>query len=234
MLKAARAKYYSLEQQGFQSATCQMHFDLSTLPVLQEKDAEEDRKGLAAMHFFLHLDSRRQPWVQVVYPDGTSNDAKPFYARYAENLQSIATGFFNTWPSKGLNGPIPPFDTQVESIATTESGYSLLLRVPGGPVQLEMDKNYIVKKIFSTERNIEEKPIYASSPDGLIFAGNAMTGDMEQSGAMSVSYEIESKLVDGLHLPAAVHLQVNQTMDVRFTLSDCAVTKGKVIELKVP
>ncbi len=61
-----------------------------------------------------------------------------------------------------------------------------------------------------------------------------MTGDMEQSGAMSVSYEIESKLVDGLHLPAAVHLQVNQTMDVRFTLSDCAVTKGKVIELKVP
>ena len=170
LLQAARARYYNLELKGFVSATCQVHFDFSTVPALSTKDGEPDRKVLEGAVFTLHLNSRQQPALEIAYPSATTPAARDAVAQTANLLKSLVTGFFQTWPSKGLDGPVPPFDSEIQSVSKTDKGYSLSLLVPGAPVRMDMDKNYLVTEISSAGGKIEERPAYAASPDGLVFA----------------------------------------------------------------
>lgn len=143
-------------------------------------------------------------------------------------------GVFQTWLSKGLQGPIPPFDSQIESVAAKERGYVLNLRMPGGPVRVFLDKDYLVTEIASADGRTDERPKYAAGTDGLILVGNDATDDSEQQGRTEVKYEIENSVLDGLRVPSYVHLRVNQNIDTRFSLDACVVKKGMVIHVNPP
>jgi hypothetical protein len=233
IVESARSKYYNLEGLGFQSATCKVNFDFSTIPSLAAEDKEATYRLLRAIRFSLNLE-RKNPSVFYSYPLGTSDTAQQRAAPTTNLLKSLAMGVFQTWPTKGLRGPIPAFDSQIQGAVATDDGYVVTLKVPGGPVQVEMNKDYLVRRIVSVGGKIDERPLYAATPEGLIFAGVYVIDDSEQGGRVEVQYELENTIVDGLRLPTFVHLRVNQNIDVKFSLSDCSVEKGRVLFLKPP
>jgi len=231
IVESARSKYYNLESLGFQSAICSVSFDISTIPLLPLEKNEESYKLLRATRFILKLEGMN-PSVLYSYPTGTNERAQQRVAPMANLLKSLVMGLFQTWPTKGLHGPIPAFDSMIQSVVATNDGYVMILKVSGGPVRIEMNKDYLVNRIISIGGKIDEHPYYVPTPDGLIFAGNSAIDDSEQGGRVEVQYVLENALVDGLRLPSSAHLLVNRNIDVRFALSDCTVNKGVVIVVK--
>lgn len=233
IVESARSRYYNLAGLGFQSATCTVNFDFLTIPSLAVENKEASYKILRATRFTLKLEGKN-PSVLYNYPTGTDESAKKRVAPLTNLLQSLAMGLFQTWPTKGLSGPIPPFDSQIQSVAAVNDGYVMMLKVPGGPVKIEMNKDYLVNRIVSIGGKIDEQPHYVTTADGLIFAGNKVIDDSEQGGRVAVQYELESAIVEGFRLPSFIYLRVNQNIDVKFSLSDCSVDKGTVIVVKPP
>jgi hypothetical protein len=233
IVDSARSRYYSLDGQGFISATCSVKFEFSTVPILPSVDSLANLKLLEATQFTLMLD-RNGPTLQHKYPDGTADDARRRAEPEANLLSSLVQGLFLTWPTKGLNGPIPAFDSQIKSAVETNDGFRLILSVPGGPVRIELNKDYLVTEIVSIGGKIEERPEYMHFPEGLVFTGNTATDNSESSGSVNVKYELESSMVDGLRLPTSAQLQVSPNIDVKFALNECTVTKGSVVSVQPP
>jgi hypothetical protein len=140
---------------------------------------------------------------------------------------------FLTWPTKGLHGPIPAFNSQIKSALETSDGFELILNFPGDPVRIDLDKNYLATEIVSVGGKVDERPKYSPTPEGLIFVGNRAI-DNEDSGKVDVEYELEDSIIDGLTLPSAAHLVVNSNINVRFRLDECSVIKGTVLSVLPP
>lgn len=230
LVKAARAKYYNLQAAGFQGLQCSVDFDFKTVPIAPGDDVTF--KLLQATRFTLALDEKGRAIVQHHYPDGTEDAIQQSASQFTGLLSSLVMGTFQTWPTKGLTGPIPPFDSQIENIVTTEYGYIFSLHVPGAPVEVSTDKNYLVTKIVSTSAKIEEHPSYAPGSTGLVFVGNHAVDNSESAGPVDVRYEIGTAIIDGLIVPSSVRLRVNQNIDVKFTLNACLVKKGAVVHVE--
>jgi len=234
LIESARARYYNLEAAGFQSLTCSVKFDFSTVPLLPAAEDDPTRMLIEATKFTLTLDSRALPSVEHHYPDGSSAEAQERAAQVTNLLTSLVTGLFQTWPTKGLQGPIPPFDKEIQSIVRTETGYIVNLRVPGSPVQVYMDKSFLVNRITSIGGKIDERPTYVSKPEGLVFAANEVIDDSQPSGPVTIKYDLDASVVDGLRVPSSVRLKVNSNIDVKYDLSECHVKKGVVVRVGPP
>ena len=234
MADAARAKYYNLEAAGFQALTCSVKFDFATVPVLSSSSEDPARKLLEATSFTLVLDGKGRPSVEHHFPDGTTEESKQQASQVTNLLTSFVMGLFQTWPSKGLEGPIPPFDSQIERVAKTDQGYTFSLRVPGAPVEITTDKNYLATEITSLGGRVKEHPVYVQSPDGLIFSGNDALDESHPGSPVEVRYELGSTMVDGLRVPSSARLRVNQNVDVKFALDKCSAKKATVLHVAPP
>jgi hypothetical protein len=234
IVEMARARYYNLEAAGFQSLRCSVKFDFSTVPLLSSASDGPTRNLLAATEFTLALDSNGRPNVEHRYPSDTSENARQQASQLTNLLTSFIVGLFQTWPTKGLQGPIPPFDSQIESVIPTDAGYTFSLRVPGAPVKVLMDKNYLVTEIVSGGGKIDERPIYVPSHEGLLFVGNDAIDNSGASGPVEVKYELETSVLDGLMVPSSARLRVNQNIDVKFALDGCSLQKAKVLHVDPP
>jgi hypothetical protein len=95
-----------------------------------------------------------------------------------------------------------------------------------------MGKNYLVTEIVSFGGKIDERPTYSPSPDGLVYTGNSAIEQTDQNRQIEIAYDLSNDLVDGLRLPVSAHLRISSNVDLKFTLSGCSVTKGKVIVVK--
>lgn len=233
IVDSARSRYYSLESRGFVSATCAVSFDFSTAPVLPSEDPRKIQKLLKASQFAVTVD-RQGASVAFHYPAGASADERRAAESTSNLLSSLVRGVFLTWPTKGLDGPIPAFESQIKSATVTSDGYLLILNFPGDPVRIEMDKKYLVTEIVSVGGKIDEHPVYSQTPDGLVFAGNMAVDDADPSGRVVVKYELGNSIVDGFRLPTSVHLQVVPNIDTRFTFKNCAVKKGIAVRVNPP
>ena len=167
-----------------------------------------------------------------MYPGGTSENVQKSAAPLAGVLTSLVQGLFLTWPAKGLDGPIPALDSQIKSVAATPSGYEIVLNVPGGPVRIELDKEFLVTEISSVGGKVDEHPVYTATGEGLIFTGNRASDSTQPGSPTRIEYELDSAVLDGLRLPTSVHLKVNENIDVRYSLRGCSVVKGTVIVVK--
>jgi hypothetical protein len=192
---------------------------------------ELSRKFIKATKFTLTLDANGRPAVQHSYPSGATVSEEQQVVQVTNLLTSLVAGLFQTWPTKGLQGPVPAFDSQIEDVNSTDRGYTLHLRLPGGPVQLFLDKGYTVTEVVSNEGKLHEHPLYGPSPDGLVFVGNDATDDSQPGGRVEVKYELGTTVLDGLRVPSSAHLIVNQNIDVRFSLDGCTVKKALVVHV---
>jgi hypothetical protein len=234
IVQSARARYYNLSAKGFQSLKCSVKFDLSTVPLPPSATDDSMRKLLEATMFTLILDDKGRPTVQHRYPSDASESLQQQASQEINLITSFVVGLFQTWPTKGLQGPIPPFDSQIEGVESTDSGYTISLRVPGGPVKVLLDKSYLVTEIVSAAGKIHEHPVYSPSPEGLVFIGNDGIDDSEQGGRVEVKYDLGTSVTDGLRVPSSARIRVNQNIDVKFALDGCVVQKAKVLKIDPP
>ena len=119
-------------------------------------------------------------------------------------------------------------------MAKTDQGYTFSLRVPGAPVEITTDKNYLATAIVSLGGKVKEHPVYESSPDGLVFVGNDALDESHPGSQVEVRYELGSTMVDGLRVPSSARLRVNQNVDVRFALDQCSVKRATVLHVAPP
>lgn len=171
--------------------------------------------------------------TSVAFVDGTTEAAKQQIAPVVNVLNSLLTGLYQTWPTKGLFGPIPPFHTAVERVTATPQGYTFTLHVPGAPVTVTTDKNYVVTEIVSAGGTIHEHPTYIPTSDGLVYSGNDAT-QTTPDNPIVVHYEQENAVIDGLRVPSGGRLRVNNNIDLRFTLESCSVKKATVVQVGPP
>jgi hypothetical protein len=233
IISSARARYYNLEAAGFQSLSCSVSFDFSTVPQLPSANDEATRKLIRQTSFTLTLEGKG-PKVEHQYPAGSSDATQQRATQTTNLLTSLVGGIFQTWPTKGFQGPIPPFDSQIASVTSTADGYLFTLRVPGEPVRVSTDQNYLVTEITSIGGKIIEHPTYAPSPDGMVFVGNSAIDDSEPSGKVTVKYELGTTIIDGLRVPTSARLQVNENIDVKFVLEGCSIKKAMAVHVAPP
>ena len=227
---AARARYYSLSSEGFQSLTGSIEFDWATVPLVSPMDAASTLAAMKSMQFALTIDDKGRPKLDHTFTSPLPQKDKQAAFQQTSLLDSLVLGLFQTWPTKGLAGPIPPFNSSIESVEHSADGFVFSLRVPGGPVEILTDKNYLVTKITSVGGKLEEHPIYSPSAKGLLFTGNTAL-DSRQTPPVEVSYILGSAEVDGFTVPSSVRLKVNSNIDVRYKLTSCKATRSEVLHL---
>jgi hypothetical protein len=227
VLETARSRYYTLTGLGAKSFTCGVHFDLQTLsPGLLPPSDTADRALLQGASFTLKV-TQNGPSVAYRFPDGAVSQSQDVVAGVTLWITEIVQGFFQTWPAKGLHGPIPR-DREVEHVQREGDGYLVTVKAPGGTADLHLDKDLLVRRIVSRSKDaeVEERPAFTANPAGLLFTGNESVSK-DPLGVTQVRYGLEEAPVDGVLLPRSVHLVVGSHMDVRFDLVGCRVTMGK-------
>ncbi len=227
ILESARARYYNLTGLGLKSFTCAVNFDLGTISKSLLPDSDQaDRTLLQAATFVLKVTSAG-PTLHYQFPDGAVSQSQDIVAGVTTWITEIVQGFFQTWPVKGLSGPIPR-DKQVERVEREGEGYRVTVRAAGGSSELRLDKDLVVREILThlKDGEIDERPTFTNTPAGLVFAGNETT-DKEPIGVTKVLYGIEQTQLEGVLLPRAVHLVIGSHMDVRFSLSGCKVVRTR-------
>ena len=227
ILDAARAHYYHLTTLGLKSFTCGVNFDLSTISkaLLPETDAA-DRMLLQNAVFVLQV-TASGPMVRYQFPEGSVSQSQDVVSGVTLWITEIVQGFFQTWPAKGFDGPIPR-DKLVQTVARDGDGYRVDVKSANGSSEVRLDKELVVREVLSRGRDgeVDEHPAFAATPDGLVFAGNE-TVDRSRTGVTKVRYTIEQGEAGGVRLPRAVHLVIGEHVDVRFALSGCKVVTGK-------
>ncbi|HEY0796937.1 MAG TPA: energy transducer TonB [Acidisarcina sp.] len=203
------------------------------MPLVSQSVEDPTRKVLESTIFTLALDDQGRPSVEHHYPTDSSANEQQGASNVTNLLTSLLSGLFQTWPSKGLQGPIPPFDSQIEMVTATDTGYTINFRVPGAPVQMLLDKSYLVTEIISADGKLDEHPSYVSSPEGLVFAGSDAV-DASGQEKVEVKYELGTSVINGLRVPSSVRLRVNQNIDVKFGLDGCSVNKATIARVATP
>ena len=230
LIEAARSRYYSPLDHGLTSFSCNVHFDLSTIPTqLLPEAAVADRKLLTEVDLKIEVGSAYPPYVRHKFPVGTNPVAEQQLGTVIQWMSSITQGFFQTWPSKALHGPIPPFTAWVDSISSTPTGYLVKARSADGLQSIESNKELLVTRIVSVAGDVIERPSFQDSPDGLVYSGTDTLQGPPGADQVHVQYEIENALMDGFRLPARVHLRVVPNVDVRFAMDRCSVKKADAI-----
>lgn len=232
--ESSRSKYYSLSASGFKSLACAVKFDFSTVPSVSQNGKDATRAFLEMTGFTLALDDKGRPNVQHHFPKDSSASAQDSASPAIGLLTSLIGGLFQTWALKGLQGPIPPFDSQIEKISAVDTGYLVNLRVPGAPVQVLLDKTFLVRAITSVGGKLIEHPLYVDSPEGFVFVGNEAVDNSGQGGQTIVKYDLGLSVINGLRVPTSVRLRVNTNIDVRYALVDCIATRAIVVRTTPP
>jgi hypothetical protein len=97
-----------------------------------------------------------------------------------------------------------------------------------------MDKQYLVTRITSFQGEVDEKPTFTKTPDGLVYSGTDTINESPSGDKSEIRLDIDSSVVDGLRLPSLVRLRVNDNVDVKFALAGCSVTKETVLKVGPP
>lgn len=230
LVDKARAQYYNLQASGFDSLTCNVVFDFNSIPFANLDD--ELKNSLKSSTLVLTIDSRGRTTVDKTLSATTPNAVTAQATQLLSVMQSLVSGVFQTWPTKGLTGPIPPFDRQINHVKTTSDGYVFDLNVPGAPVLITTDKAFITKSISSIGGMTIETTTYTPSEHGLIFAGTHALNKNTDGSEIEVEYSLSTQEIEGLAVPASVHLVVKPNIDARYSLESCKAKKSQVIKLQ--
>lgn len=229
LVEAARKKYYNLSAAGFDGMKCSIQYDYATLPLMPSSAEDPVRKLLERTTFTLSIDAKGRASVDHQYPADAPEEARQQAAQLTGLMTAFASGLFHTWPTKGLQGPIPPFDSEISSAASSGDGYVFSLRIPGSPVEVKMDKDYLVTEINSLGGKVLEHPVYEPSPDGFVFVGNTGIDQTNPTQSVEVSYHLKLSVLKGLRVPTSAHLQVKPNINTTFQLNECEVRKATVL-----
>ena len=226
----ARSRYYNLQASGFESLACDVSYDLNSAPFSDLPPSLKESLSLARVT--LKINDRGIPTVNKQLPTSIQKDTVDQATQMLNVVSSLVEGVFQTWPTKGFFGPIPPFDNQINAIKITPEGYVFDLNVPGAPVLITTDRNFVTTLITSVGGRVLEKTTYSPSDKGLVFTGNGALSKRDAEPPIEVDYHLDTQVLDGMIVPAAVHVTVKPNIDARYTLTSCKVLRTAVVQVK--
>ncbi len=233
-VRQAQPRYYSPIEHGFQSITCEVKLDWDTVPKMVLAPAEQagrNRLENTKLRFTARVAGNSD--MTYEYPSDTPPPIKPVYDKFFEWTSNVMSGFFQTWASKAMRTPIPDV-SHITSLTADQNTYQLKFE-SGIPIEVSLNKEYVITRILSMapSQTIDEHPQYSPSPQGLLLTGvdaTSKTGD----DTTHVVYDIKYQTVDTIEFPQAIHLVVNDNLNMKFSLNNCSVVRGTVIKLAPP
>jgi hypothetical protein len=229
----ARKRYYRPEEQGLVSFACDVKMDWDSVPAVMLIPAEiTGRTPLEVTKLRMSM-GFNGPKVQHEYANNTPALMVPVYDKFFDWLSNTLQGFMETWAPKAMNGPIPP-EYGILGVTPTPEGYRLQVKAPGDQqVELLVNRDFLITEILTqgSGQKIDEHLGFTASPQGLLFTHNkgASTGG---PNPVRIQYDIDYQTISGFALPYQVHLQVNDNMNMKFSLENCSVVRGVVAQVR--
>lgn len=233
IIQEAQQHYYSLPDAGLVAFSCNVAYDLNSLPeTILPETAVRDREILSHSTFQIHV-ADGKPNIIFSLPEDTDEPTKTELQTASGLMKQTVGGFIGTWPSKGWSGPIPPFTNWASGVERLPTGY--IIRASGstnGLVQIELNHALDVMRVVSVQGTVIEQPQYQSTPHGLVYSG--LKGEQTSpQGNTHIVMKIDSSETDGFLLPQDIHVDVNDNLKVHFSFTQCTVRKADaVIHLK--
>lgn len=223
LLESARGRYYSLTAHGVRSFTCRVHFDFGTVSkTLLPPEDQADRRLLESAEFALKV-GPGGPALTYQFPQGSVSQSQETVAAVTLWVSELVQGFFQTWPPRGFDGPVPE-DRQVKQLVKEGEGYRVSAKVAGGAVEMRLDKDSLVTEVVGRGGAETERPRFQSTTDGLVYAGGDAV-EMDTDGRTETRYAIETGRAGDLMLPRTVRLRVGEHVDVRWEMTGCSVER---------
>jgi hypothetical protein len=233
-VRQAQPRYYSPVEHGFVSMTCDLKLDWGTVPKLMLAPpalAGRGRLESTKLRFTMRSDGNSS--VAHEYANDTPALIKPVYDKFFEWTSNVVTGFFTTWGSKAMRTPIPDV-RHIMSLTADQNSY-LLKFDSGMPIEVTLSKDYTITRILSKSpaQTIDEHTQYSPSPRGLLLTGvDAIS--TASGGATHVTYDLSYQTIDTLEFPQNIHLVVDDNINMKFGLENCAPVHATVIEVAPP
>jgi hypothetical protein len=159
---------------------------------------------------------------------------RPAYDKVFELLSHLVSGFLQTWGTKYLHGPMPDgrFFTGVEK---TGDGYVVTMSNIPAQYKFLLSSDYRMREMVTKapDDDIDEHTGFSDSPQGWVITSNDGVGQSSQQ-TTHMKYDMTYQMVDGFRLPNAVHLEVNDNIDMKFSFEGCSAEKGKIIAVMPP
>lgn len=230
VLQQARAAHYSLWGAGMDALSCSVQPDWDAF-YQQMKVNSVGRTRLLPLLRPLELSV-------VVASDGSATvthhpevaaNADPELAASARSsvadIENTVQGFLATWSSLAVDTPLPKLtaDYQLESLKG-----KYLVTYNDGPavVHTTIGADFAVEEMFyaAPALTVSIHPSWIKVQGKFVLSGYEGRTELASPSATRLTAKIDNRTVEGLQLPAAVHFSAG-TEELRFTFSDCLVTK---------
>jgi hypothetical protein len=156
---------------------------------------------------------------------------QPLAAQLEESNRNLIQIGLNNWVpyAYGEVLPLGPTKYHFEKIA---AGYNLSMEGQGLTGKLILDDDlHVVSGIIDTSQHIEITTKFVSAPNGLVLAESST--DTDHAGVARFTYTYQA--IDGFEIPERVGLTSEQNhMTLNYTLTDCKVQHGIVIQVAPP
>ncbi len=230
-LKKAALTYYSLHRQGFQSASCGIHPDWSSLlKTLPDADRARAVQKLDTVRFDLTVDADGVANVAVTAPPAGSPEEAKGIAQMSGGMKEMMDGFFKSWSMFVIGSPFPEPGVAVDDHATA-SGRELKYNDHAAEVTEEIAAGNLITevRVHDPRFNSSMRPRFVADPGGLLLSGyNSDFIGADGSDATKLDVTIENQSVNGLKFPSMIGLQGSfggSFFDVRLNLTGCRILR---------
>lgn len=205
VISQARGAYYSLTRKGFKgfAATVEPNWEV----ILAETATPANLKIFRDVRFSLVVDANGAATVtHAVGPNASRPDLQPTVNRIHNHVQSLVTGFFNTWRSFAVGSPLPETEHQIK-IAGKE--YLASYTMQSADVTVTMAADFSVRELIiaTPVRKQTVKPQFQKTADGFLLTDYKHIFEPVGEGIKtSLDFHIDYQDVNGMKLPQKIRI----------------------------
>jgi hypothetical protein len=230
VLQQARAAHYSLWGAGMEGLSCKVQPDWDAFYQQMKVNSVGRTRLLPLLRpVELSIDVAADGSATVTHHPEVAAIADPELAASARSsvvdIENTVRGFLATWSSLAVDTPLPKLtdDYQLESLKG-----KYLLTYNDGPavVHTTIGADLAVEEMFyaAPALTVSIHPSWIKVQGKFVLSGYEGRTELASPSATRLTAKIDNRTVEGLQLPAAVRFSAG-TEELRFTFSDCLVTK---------
>lgn len=205
VLKQARNAYYSLTKKGFKgfTATIEPNWEV----ILAETATSANLKIFREVRFSIVVDANGAATVtHEAGPNASRPELHPTVDRIHNHVQSLVTGFFNTWRSFAVGSPFPESENQIKLAGKQ---YLASYTTQSADVTVTMNTDFSIKELTLTTpaRKQTVKPQFQKTADGFLLTDYKHIFEPIGEGIKTtLDFHIDYQDVDGMKLPQKVRI----------------------------
>jgi len=205
VLTQAKSAYYSLAKKGFKgfAATIEPNWEV----VLAETATPANLKIFRDVRFSIVVDANGAATVtHEVGPNASKPELQPTVNQIHNHVQSLVTGFFNTWRSFAVGSPFPETENQIK---TAGKEYIAFYTSQSAEVTVTMAADFSIKELIvaTPVRKQTVKPQFQKTADGFLLTNYKHIFEPVGEGIKTtLDFHIDYQDVDGMKLPQKVRI----------------------------